>query len=95
MKSDFVANPFLIINSRKVYFSELANQSYLETVPADGYEAKTLEFCANWLRGLQEIPVQTSGSTGVPRQSPRRGARIARCRTGRRSVRSWPGAITK
>ncbi|ALJ01520.1 hypothetical protein DC20_16495 [Rufibacter tibetensis] len=36
-------------------------------MPLDGYEAKTLEFCKNWLQGVQEYPVQTSGSTGAPK----------------------------
>ncbi len=59
--------PFLTINGKKVYFSELLDISYRDTMVLDGYEEKTLEFCANWLSGVQEFLVHTSGSTGIPK----------------------------
>jgi o-succinylbenzoate---CoA ligase len=55
----------LLLNGKKFYLDEIQHYSFRESIPLNGYEAKTLEFCKNWLQGVQEFPVQTSGSTGA------------------------------
>ncbi|WP_181308881.1 AMP-binding protein [Rufibacter sp. XAAS-G3-1] len=57
----------LLLNGKKFFLDEIQHYSFRESIPIDGYEAKTLEFCKNWLQGVQEYPVQTSGSTGTPK----------------------------
>ncbi|WP_317195513.1 AMP-binding protein [Rufibacter psychrotolerans] len=57
----------LLLNGKKFFLDEIQHYSFRESIPIDGYEAKTLEFCKNWLQGVQEFPVQTSGSTGTPK----------------------------
>ncbi|SIT76957.1 AMP-binding protein [Pontibacter indicus] len=59
---------FLTLNGKKFFYDEIAAYSFRNSVPLNGYEAKTLEFCRDWLNGVQEFPIQTSGSTGVPKQ---------------------------
>lgn len=59
---------FLTLNGKKFSYDEIAAYSFRNSVPLNGYEAKTLEFCRDWLNGVQEFPIQTSGSTGVPKQ---------------------------
>jgi o-succinylbenzoate---CoA ligase len=58
---------FLTLNGKKFYYDEIAAYSFRNSVPLNGYEAKTLEFCRDWLNGVQEFPIQTSGSTGTPK----------------------------
>lgn len=58
---------FLTLNGKKFYYDEIASYSFRNSIPLNGYEAKTLEFCRDWLNGLQEFPIQTSGSTGTPK----------------------------
>ncbi|WP_439883247.1 AMP-binding protein [Pontibacter sp. MBLB2868] len=57
----------LLLNGKKFYFDEIASYSFRNSIPLNGYETKTLEFCRNWLNGVQEFPIQTSGSTGIPK----------------------------
>ncbi|AMM51980.1 acyl-CoA synthetase [Rufibacter sp. DG15C] len=57
----------LLLNGKKFFLDEVQEYSYRESIPLDGYEIKTLEFCKNWLLGVQEFPVMTSGSTGTPK----------------------------
>ncbi|WP_210464485.1 AMP-binding protein [Rufibacter roseolus] len=57
----------LLLNGKKFFLDEIQHYSFRESIPIDGYEAKTLEFCKQWLQGVQEYPVQTSGSTGTPK----------------------------
>ncbi len=57
----------LLLNGKKFFLDEIQHYSFRESIPLNGYEAKTLEFCKNWLQGVQEFPVQTSGSTGAPK----------------------------
>lgn len=57
----------LILNGKKFFLDEIQHYSFRESIPINGYEAKTLEFCKNWLLGVQEFAVQTSGSTGTPK----------------------------
>ncbi|RNI22503.1 AMP-binding protein [Rufibacter latericius] len=57
----------LLLNGKKFFYDEIQHYSFRESIPIDGYEAKTLEFCKQWMLGVQEYPVQTSGSTGKPK----------------------------
>jgi len=57
----------LLLNGKKFYYDEIAGYSFRNSIPLNGYESKTLEFCRNWLNGVQEFPIQTSGSTGRPK----------------------------
>ncbi|MBD1397539.1 AMP-binding protein [Pontibacter sp. JH31] len=58
---------FLLLNGKKFYYDEIAAYSFRNSIPLNGYEAKILEFCKDWLNGVQEFPIQTSGSTGTPK----------------------------
>jgi o-succinylbenzoate---CoA ligase len=58
---------FLTLNGKKFYYDEIAAYSFRNSIPLNGYEVKTLEFCKDWLNGVQEFPIQTSGSTGTPK----------------------------
>ncbi|OKL40580.1 AMP-binding protein [Pontibacter flavimaris] len=57
----------LSLNGKKFYYDEIASYSFRNSIPLNGYESNTLEFCRSWLNGVQEFPIQTSGSTGVPK----------------------------
>jgi O-succinylbenzoic acid--CoA ligase len=57
----------LQLNGKKFYYEEIARYSFRDSIPVNGYEAKVLEFCRNWLNGQQEFVVHTSGSTGPPK----------------------------
>ncbi|MGV3540328.1 MAG: AMP-binding protein [Rufibacter sp.] len=57
----------LLLNQKKFFYDEIQHYSFRESIPINGYEAKTLEFCKNWLQGVQEFAIQTSGSTGTPK----------------------------
>ncbi|TXK22021.1 AMP-binding protein [Pontibacter qinzhouensis] len=58
----------LLLNGKKFGYAELASYAFRNDTPLNGYEVKTLEFCAEWLNGVQEFSTQTSGSTGAPKQ---------------------------
>jgi o-succinylbenzoate---CoA ligase len=62
-----MAEKYLLLNGKKFYYDEIANYSFRNSIPLNGYETKTLEFCRNWLNGVQAFPIQTSGSTGTPK----------------------------
>ncbi|GAA4427953.1 AMP-binding protein [Pontibacter saemangeumensis] len=62
-----MAEKYLLLNGNKFYYDEISEYSFRNSIPLNGYETKTLEFCRNWLNGVQEFPMQTSGSTGVPK----------------------------
>ncbi|MEJ8756986.1 AMP-binding protein [Pontibacter sp. H259] len=62
-----MAEKYLLLNGKKFYYDEIADYSFRNSIPLDGYETKTLEFCRSWLNGIQEFPIQTSGSTGTPK----------------------------
>lgn len=57
----------LQLNGKTFYYEEIATYSFRNSIPINGYEAKVLEFCRNWLNGQQEFVVHTSGSTGLPK----------------------------
>jgi o-succinylbenzoate---CoA ligase len=54
----------LMLNGKPFYYDEIATYSFRNSIPINGYEAKVLELCRNWLTGGQEFPIHTSGSTG-------------------------------
>jgi len=58
----------LLLNGQKFYYDEIADYSFRNSMPLNGYETKTLEFCRSWLTGVQEFPIHTSGSTGTPKR---------------------------
>lgn len=62
-----MTDKYLSLNGKKFYYDEIASYSFRNSIPLNGYESKTLEFCRNWLNGVQEFPIQTSGSTGAPK----------------------------
>ncbi|MHA6247750.1 AMP-binding protein [Pontibacter sp. CAU 1760] len=62
-----MAEKYLLLNGKKFFYDEISNYSFRNSIPLNGYETKTLEFCRNWLNGIQEFPMHTSGSTGVPK----------------------------
>ncbi|GAB3818226.1 AMP-binding protein [Pontibacter rugosus] len=62
-----MAEQYLTLNGNKFYYDEISEYSFRNSIPLNGYESNTLEFCRNWLNGIQEFPIQTSGSTGVPK----------------------------
>ena len=62
-----MAEKYLLLNGNKFYYDEISEYSFRNSIPLNGYETKTLEFCRNWLNGVQEFPMQTSGSTGIPK----------------------------
>ncbi|MBK0404747.1 AMP-binding protein [Adhaeribacter sp. BT258] len=57
----------LLLNGKVFYYDEIAAYSFRNSIPLNGYEAKTLELCRDWLNGVQEFSIQTSGSTGAPK----------------------------
>ncbi len=62
-----MAENYLLLNGNKFYYDEITEYSFRNSIELNGYEAKTLEFCRDWLNGVQEFPIQTSGSTGTPK----------------------------
>lgn len=56
----------LLLNGREFRYADL--QQYPANSPTDlnGYEARVLDFCRQWLNGAQEFELHTSGSTGAP-----------------------------
>ncbi|MCJ8167058.1 AMP-binding protein [Pontibacter sp. E15-1] len=62
-----MAEKYLLLNGNKFYYDEIAAYSFRNSIPLNGYETKTLEFCNQWLNGVQEFPMHTSGSTGLPK----------------------------
>lgn len=56
----------LLLNGREFRYSDI--QQYPANSPTDlnGYEARVLDFCRQWLNGTQEVGLRTSGSTGQP-----------------------------
>ncbi|UOQ77909.1 AMP-binding protein [Hymenobacter sp. 5516J-16] len=58
----------LLLNGREFHYADI--QQYPANSPTDlnGYEARVLDFCRQWLNGAQEFGLQTSGSTGLPQR---------------------------
>lgn len=57
----------MLLNGKVFYYDEIAAYSFRNSIAINGYEAKTLELCRDWLTGVQEFGIQTSGSTGAPK----------------------------
>src|SRR5688572_20275011 len=57
----------LLLNGKVFYYDEIAAYSFRNSIAINGYEARTLELCRDWLNGVQEFAIQTSGSTGAPK----------------------------
>ncbi len=57
----------LLLNGKVFYYDEIAAYSFRNSIAINGYEAKVLEICRDWLNGVQEFAIQTSGSTGAPK----------------------------
>ncbi|QJX45507.1 AMP-binding protein [Hymenobacter taeanensis] len=74
----------LLLNGREFRYQDI--QQYPANTPADlnGYEARVLDFCRQWLNGAQEFGLRTSGSTGKPQlvQMKRRQLEASARRTG-------------
>ncbi|QNH63477.1 AMP-binding protein [Hymenobacter sediminicola] len=56
----------LLLNGREFRYADI--QKYPAQAPKDlnGYEARVLDFCRQWLNGTLEFGLRTSGSTGQP-----------------------------
>jgi O-succinylbenzoic acid--CoA ligase len=56
----------LLLNGRRHRYADI--QEYPAPAGGDinGYEARLLDFCRQWLNGVQEFVLTTSGSTGTP-----------------------------
>lgn len=56
----------LLLNGRRFYYHDI--RQYPAQAPQDlnGYEARVLDFCRQWLNGALEFGLHTSGSTGQP-----------------------------
>jgi O-succinylbenzoic acid--CoA ligase len=74
----------LLLNGREFRYADI--QQYPANSPTDlnGYEARVLDFCRQWLNGAQEFGLRTSGSTGKPQlvQMKRRQLEASARRTG-------------
>jgi len=74
----------LLLNGREFRYADI--QQYPANSPTDlnGYEARVLDFCRQWLNGAQEFGLRTSGSTGKPQlvQMKRQQLEASARRTG-------------
>ncbi len=59
-------SPWITLNGRTYSHKEL-KEPLFENGLSD-FEKSTLKFCHAWLNGQQEFLIQTSGSTGIPKQ---------------------------
>ncbi|WP_400190197.1 AMP-binding protein [Hymenobacter sp. B81] len=56
----------LQLNGRRYAFADLQQYPAHAGGEINGYEARVLDFCRQWLNGAQEFVLTTSGSTGTP-----------------------------
>ena len=56
----------LLLNGREFRYADIQQYPAPTPVELNGYEAKVLDFCRQWLNGTQEVALHTSGSTGQP-----------------------------
>ncbi|MCC2546749.1 AMP-binding protein [Hymenobacter sp. BT175] len=56
----------LLLNGNEFHYADLRKYPYRSPVEVNGYEAKVLDFCRQWLNGALEFSHRTSGSTGAP-----------------------------
>lgn len=55
----------LILNGNKFNFSNLGS---VDIATLSDFERNTIDFCRQWLSGIKQFELQTSGSTGVPKK---------------------------
>ncbi|QIL75455.1 AMP-binding protein [Hymenobacter sp. HDW8] len=58
----------LLLNGREFRYADIKQYPANTPVDLNGYEAKVLDFCRQWLNGALEFGLQTSGSTGEPQR---------------------------
>ncbi|SMB97966.1 O-succinylbenzoic acid-CoA ligase (MenE) [Hymenobacter roseosalivarius DSM 11622] len=68
---------FLLLNGREFRYSDIKQYPANTPVDLNGYEAKVLDFCRQWLNGTLEFGLQTSGSTGEPQRIQMRRQQLA------------------
>ncbi|ALW85723.1 hypothetical protein AUC43_11865 [Hymenobacter sedentarius] len=56
----------LLLNGREFSYAAIQQYPAQLEAPVNGYEAKALDFIRQWLNGVQEFQLTTSGSTGTP-----------------------------
>ncbi|GAA4384628.1 AMP-binding protein [Hymenobacter koreensis] len=56
----------LLLNGRRYAYADLQQYPGHAGGEINGYEARVLDFCRQWLNGAQEFVLTTSGSTGTP-----------------------------
>jgi O-succinylbenzoic acid--CoA ligase len=56
----------LLLNGRKFSYDAIRQYPAMLDAPVNGYEARVLDFIRQWLNGVQEFVLTTSGSTGTP-----------------------------
>jgi O-succinylbenzoic acid--CoA ligase len=56
----------LLLNGRRYRYAEIQEYPAHASGEINGYEARVLDFCREWLNGAQEFVLTTSGSTGTP-----------------------------
>ena len=56
----------LLLNGRAFAYAAIAQYPAQLDAPVSGYEARILDFVRQWLSGVQEFVLTTSGSTGTP-----------------------------
>ncbi|MBC6989274.1 AMP-binding protein [Hymenobacter sp. BT491] len=74
----------LLLNGREFRYDDIRQYPANSPTELNGYEAKVLDFCRQWLNGAQEFGLRTSGSTGAPQaiQMRRRQLAASAKRTG-------------
>ncbi|WP_078062953.1 AMP-binding protein [Solirubrum puertoriconensis] len=56
----------LLLNGRRYTYTEIQEYPAHAGGEINGYEARVLDYCRQWLNGAQEFVLTTSGSTGTP-----------------------------
>ncbi|RTQ47824.1 acyl-CoA synthetase [Hymenobacter gummosus] len=56
----------LLLNGRRYRYADIQQYPAHAGGDINGYEARVLDFCRQWLNGVQEFVLTTSGSTGTP-----------------------------
>ncbi|UOR07563.1 AMP-binding protein [Hymenobacter aerilatus] len=74
----------LLLNGRTFRYADIQQYPANSPTELNGYEARVLDFCRQWLNGALEFELQTSGSTGQPQpvRMTRRQLTASAARTG-------------
>jgi len=67
----------LLLNGREFRYADIRQYPAGSPVDLNGYEARVLDFCRQWLNGAQEFGLRTSGSTGKPQLVTMRRRQLA------------------